>query len=228
MIPFKNTLFCFIPFLWLFFCAYLNILYGKTVLLTEFIDNGLYLSCPIAFFVAVFPPGTPLYTVEKNVAVNMLCIIMGGVQALEIIPKISLHKLLCDLHSSFQSYLLLFKRYDKVVALTLIHLSILPFYKKHFLQGGICVAVMASHQCACLRLFFVCNVGNSICKVHSHIFFSCLVDAGYFCDCDFEPPFNFLNRIALHFYSNICQIIIMHIVFFYFSSMLSKFKLQQI
>ena len=32
--------------------------------------------------------------------------------------------------------------------------------------------------------FFVCNVGNGVCKVHSHVFFSCLVDAGYFCDCD--------------------------------------------
>lgn len=158
----------------------------------------------------------------------MLCIIMGGIQALEIIAKISLYKLLGDLHSSFRSYFLLFEGYDEMVALPLIYLSKLPFRGKHFLQGGICVAVMASHQCACLRLFFVCNIGNGICKVHSHVSFSCLVDAGYFCDCDFEPPFNFLNRIALHFYSNICQIIIMHIVFFYFSSMLSKFKLQQI
>ena len=45
-------------------------------------------------------------------------------------------------------------------------------------KNGICVAVMASHQKASLRFFFVCDVGNGVCKVHSHVFFSCLVDAG--------------------------------------------------
>lgn len=56
----------------------------------------------------------------------MVSIIVGSIQTLEIIPKISLYKFLCNLHGCFRSYFLLFKGYDKVVALTLIHFSILP------------------------------------------------------------------------------------------------------
>ena len=108
----------------------------------------------------------------------MLRIVMGGIKALEIIPEIPLHKLLCDLHSGLWSYFLFFKGYDKVVALPLVCFSVLPLGRKHLLQGSVRVAVVASHQQAALRLFFDCDVGNGVCKVHSHVAFPCLVDAG--------------------------------------------------
>ena len=114
---------------------------------------------------------------------NMLCVIMGSVQALEVIPEETFHKLLCDLHCRFRSYFLLSERYDKVVALPLIQLSILPLCGKHLLKGGSGVAGVASHQCAILRLFSFCNVGNGVCKMHHHVSCSCLVDAGEFGDC---------------------------------------------
>lgn len=44
-------------------------------------------------------------------------------------------------------------------------------YKQVFLQSYVYIAVVASRQKSALHLIFVCNVGNGICKMHSHILF---------------------------------------------------------